>query len=219
MGGVKRPYNSARRDEQARQTRRAILAAAGRLFVQRGYGSTTLQEIADEAGVAVQTVYASFGKKTTVLEQLLDVSIAGDDAAVAVNDREWMQDVFTHPDPRARLQAYAAAVTAIHERAGDIFIVVRSAAAADSGLVALAVATEQRRRSGATSIVEALDAIGALRAELSVEEAVDVLWTLNSPDVHRLLVRESGWPPERFQAWLASMFIAALLAAAPRPAG
>ena len=213
MRDVKRNYTSTRRQEQARSTRRAVLAAAGRLFVDAGYGATTLQQVADDAGVAVQTIYATFGNKKSVLEELLGVSIAGDDAPVAVNDRGWMHDVFTNPDPSIRLSSYAAAVTAIHERAGDIFTVVRSAAAADPDLAPLAAATEQRRRSGATRIIEALDEIDALRPDLTVAEAVDVLWTLNSPEVHQLLVRESGWAPDRFRAWLARMFTAALLPA------
>lgn len=107
---VKRTYRSRRRRDQARTTRRAIVAAAGRLFVDAGYGATTQQQIADEAGVAVQTIYATFGTKRAILEQLLDTSIAGDDAPIVVNDRDWMREVFRNPDTSARLHAYAAAV-------------------------------------------------------------------------------------------------------------
>ena len=212
MADVKRNYDSTRRREQARQTRRAILDAAGGLFAGIGYGATTLQQVADEAGVAVQTVYAAFGNKPALLEELLDTSIAGDDERVAVNDRDWMRDVFHHPDPTVRLGAYAAAVTGIHERAGDIFSVLHAAAAADPTLAPLAATTEQRRRSGANSVVAGLDAIGALRDDLGVDEAIDVLWTLNSPQVHQRLVRDCGWTVDRFQAWLADTFRTALLA-------
>ena len=216
VNGVKRSYDSTRRQEQARQTRHAVLAAAGRLFTDAGYGATTLQQVADEAGVAVQTVYSTFGNKPALLEELLDTSIAGDDTPVAVNDRDWMHDVFQHPDPARRLDAYAAAVTGIHERAGDMFSVLRAAATTDPALVPLAATTEQRRRAGAASVVNGLETLGALRDDLTVDEAVDVLWTLNSSEIHQRLVRESGWSPDRFRAWLATTFRSALLAA-PEP--
>jgi AcrR family transcriptional regulator len=215
MANVKRNYDSSRRQEQARRTRRSILVAAGRLFTSGGYGATTLQQVADEAGVAVQTVYAAFGNKAALLEELLDTSIAGDDTPVAVNDRDWMHDVFHHPDPTARVDAYAAAVTGIHERAGDIFSVVRAAATTDPTLASLADTTEQRRRNGATNVIDGLDTIGALRGDLTVAEAVDILWTLNSPEIHQRLVRDSGWTPERFQDWLAAAIRTALLAPTP----
>ena len=211
VAGVKRNYDSSGRREQARQTRRSIVEAAGRLFTSGGYGATTLQQIADEAGVAVQTLYATFGNKAALLEELLDTFIAGDDTPVAVNDRDWMHDVFHHPDPVARINAYAAAVTGIHERAGDIFNVVRAAAAADLTLAPLAASTEQRRRIGATSVIDGLHAIGALRDDLTVVEAVDVLWTLSSPEIHQRLVRDSDWTPKRFQTWLAATMRTALL--------
>ncbi|MEZ5226267.1 MAG: helix-turn-helix domain-containing protein [Acidimicrobiales bacterium] len=221
MSGVKRPsgtdekarrsYDSSRRQARARATRRSILDAAARLFVDAGYGATTLQQIADEAGVAVQTIYATLGSKKAILEEVLDVSIAGDDAPVAVNDRDWMHDVFHHPDPHERLRAYAAAVTAIHQRAGSVFTVIRSAAAADPELAPLAATTEHRRRVGATNIIDALASITPLHPGLSVAEAIDVLWTLNSPEIHRHLVVDSGWAPDRFRTWLADTLIAALL--------
>ncbi len=128
-----------------------------------------------------------------------------------------MHDVFHHPDPYVRLDAYAAAVTGIHERAGAIFGVLRAAATTDLALAPLAATTEQRRRTGASSVVNALHSIGALRADLTTDEAVDVLWTLNSSEIHQRLVRDSGWTTDRFQAWLATTFRTALLAS-PQPA-
>lgn len=211
MNDVKRPYASARRQAQARATRRSIVDAAGELFVQAGYGATSLQQIADRAEVAVQTIYATFGNKRAVLEELLDTAIAGDDEPVAVNDRDWMHDVFHHPDPHARLQAYAAAVAAILHRAGAVFSVLQAAVAADPDLAPLAATTEQRRRTGSAAIVSALNEMGALRADLTVAEAVDVLWTLNSPDIYQRLVHDSGWPVERYQAWLAATMQTSLL--------
>lgn len=206
-----RPYKSERRQEQARQTRLSVLLAARKLFAHQGYGATTLQQIADEAEVSVQTVYASFGSKRVVLEQAIDVSIAGDDEQVAVNDRDWMHDVFNHPDPRVRLSSYAAAVRRIQAGAADMFAVVKAAAAVDPDLHALAATTEARRRTGARSVIDGLRSIDGLRADLPADEAVDVLWTLNSPEVFQLLVRRSGWSLDRYQAWLADTLQSQLL--------
>ena len=162
-----RTYRSPRRDEQARRTRAAIVAAARDLFTQRGYGATTLQHVADEAGVSVQTVYGVFGNKATLLQQALDVAIAGDDRPVAVNDRDWMHVVFHDPDPATRLRAYASAVRRIQERAADLFVVVAAASAADPALKDMADETDARRRRGASSVVDGLTSIGGLRTGLT----------------------------------------------------
>jgi AcrR family transcriptional regulator len=106
------------REARARQTRQHVLAAASTLFVADGYGATSIQAIADEAGVAVQTVYAVFGNKRSILAELLDVAIAGDDEQVSINERTWMEAVFTAPTAEARLRGYAAAVRSINGRAG-----------------------------------------------------------------------------------------------------
>ena len=200
-----------RREARARQTRRDVLAAASRLFVADGYGSTTLQGVADEAGVAVQTIYAVFGNKRALLEQLLDVAIAGDDERVAVNDLEWMEPVFSAPTAGERLQAYAAVGRRIQERAGDLFGVLESAASIDSELVELAQMTEGRRRTGAGSVIESVLSVGRIRPGLDVERATDLLWMLNGSAVFRHLVRRAGWSPDEYQQWLATAMVEQLL--------
>jgi AcrR family transcriptional regulator len=210
-----RTYRSPRRDAQARETRAAVLAAARRLFVAHGYGVTTLQQIAEGAGVAVQTVYAAFGTKRRVLEELLDLAIAGDDAPVAVNDRDWMHDVFHGRDARRRLTAYAAAVRRIHAGAGDVFAVLADAAAADPDVAATAVEAERRRRLGAAAVVDAVLAVAALRPGLSRDQAVDLVWTFNSPEVFRLLVRRRGWSLDAYETWLADALGSSLLGTRP----
>jgi AcrR family transcriptional regulator len=200
-----------RRRERARATRRAVLAAARQLFVGDGYGATTIQAIADEAGVAVQTVYAAFGNKRTVLAELLDASIAGDDERVVVNAREWMRPVWEAPTAAERLRAYAAAVSRIMAGAGDVFAVVTAAAATDPDVVELAATTEQRRRSGAASVIESVRSVGALRPGLDTERAVDVLWLLNSPAVFAQLVRHAGWSQEAYESWLADAMVRELI--------
>lgn len=201
----------SRRDRKARATRRAILDAARRLFVAHGYVGTTIQAIAEEADVAVQTVYAGFTNKRTILAEVLDVTIAGDDAEISVNAREWMRPVWEAPTADERLRGYAAAVRQIMDRAGDVFTVVTSAAEVDPEAVALSNETESRRRAGAASVVDAVLAVGRLRADLDRERAVDVLWLLNSPAVHRQLVRRSGWSAAEYERWLADSMVSQLL--------
>ena len=200
-----------RREQKARATRRAVLAAAKKLFIADGYGATTIQAIADEADVAVQTVYAVFGNKRTILAELVDVSIAGDDAEVVVNDREWMRPVWEAPTSADRLRAYAAAVRRIMESAGDVFGIVTAAATNDADVVELAETTEQRRRAGAASVLDSVRKVGKLRSGLTRERAIDVLWLLNSPAVFAHLVRRAGWSLDQYQSWLADAMVAELL--------
>jgi AcrR family transcriptional regulator len=199
-----------RRQRKARATRMALLAAAKRLFVADGYGATTIQAIADEADVAVQTVYAVFGNKRTILAELVDVSIAGDDAEIVVNAREWMRPVWEAPTAAERLRAYAVAVRRIMDGAGDVFAVV-AAAAIDPDVVTLAEATERRRRVGAASVLDSVRKAGNLRPGLTPQRATDVLWLLNSPAVYAHLVRRAGWSPDQYQAWLADAMVTQLL--------
>ena len=191
------------------------MAAAARLFVASGYGATTLQGVADEAGVAVQTIYAVFGNKRTLLEQLLDVAIAGDDEQVVVNDRDWMKPVFAAPSAVERLHAYAFVVRRINGRAGDLFGVLESAASIDGDLVGLAEMTESRRRTGAGSVIASVMAVGRLRKGLDVDHAVDVLWLLNGSAVFRHLVRNAGWSLDEYEQWLAMAMVEQLLGSAP----
>jgi AcrR family transcriptional regulator len=188
-----------------------VLAAARKLFVADGYGATTIQAIADEADVAVQTVYAVFGNKRSILAELLDVSIAGDDAQIVVNAREWMRPVWEAPTAADRLRAYAAAVRRIMDGAGDVFAVVAAAATIDPEVVELADVTEQRRRAGARSVIDSVRSIGTLRPGLTLQRAIDVLWLLNSPTVFAHLVRRAGWSLDQYQAWLADTMVNQLL--------
>jgi TetR/AcrR family transcriptional regulator, regulator of autoinduction and epiphytic fitness len=189
-----------------------VLDAASRLFTTGGYGATTIQAIADEAGVAVQTVYAVFGNKRTILAELLDVSIAGDDEQIAVNDRQWMHQVWEAPTAAERLRAYAAACRGINDRAGDVFAVVAAAAATSTDIAELAETTERRRRLGTTSVIDSILEVGRLRPGLTRQQAIDVLWLLNSPIVFGHMVRRAGWSSDHYQRWLADTMIRELLA-------
>lgn len=206
---VKRKY--PRREQKARATRLAVLAAARKLFVAEGYGATTIKAIADEADVAVQTVYAVFGSKRSVLGELMDFAIAGDDAEIAINAREWMRPVWEAPTAQDRLRAYAVAVRRIMGSAADVFAVVASAATTDPDAVELAETTEQRRRTGAAMVVDSICAVGTLRSGLTAEHATDLLSLFNGPTVYLHLVRRAGWSAYQYQDWLADTLVGQLL--------
>ena len=199
------------RRERSRRPKRAIVLAAIERFVADGYGATTIAGIAGHAGVAVQTVYVSFGTKRAILAAALDQAIAGDDREVEINARDWMQDVFTAPTQAERLTAYAGAIRRILEQAGDMFAVVAAAASIDPDVVELAESTEARRLGGARSVVESVIAMGSLREGLSTDEAIDVLSLINSPATFHHLVRRRGWTLDRYQAWVAEVLQGELL--------
>lgn len=190
----------SRRAESAQQTRRAVIAAAAALFVDRGYVATTIDDIAAAAGVSRPTVF-SVGSKAQLLALARDVAMAGDDAPVAVTQRDSAQRVLGAPDTARLLELLAEHVTGVQERYGPLDEVLHRAADADPELEELWRRSEEQRRQGAAVFVEAL----AERAPLAVDpdEAVDALWLLMAPDVHTRLVRDRGWPRRRYASWLA----------------
>lgn len=199
----RRRYESARRVEQALQTRRSILAGARDLFVEHGYVGTTMQAVADRAGVSAATVYAAFGHKRTLLAALLDVSIAGDDAPVAVLDRAWVDDLRREPDLARRLSLLARQGRAILERRAPIDEVLRTAAAIDPEINSLWEDAREQRRAGQAQLLRLVAGDHGLRDGLSWSEAGDTLYAIGSPETYRLLVIDRGWSAARFERWYA----------------
>ncbi len=200
---TRRRYESPQRQEQARATRLAILEAARALFIGNGYGATTLQAIADRASVSVATVYAAFGNKRTVLKELVDVSIAGDDEPVAIADRKWVADLAAEPDRRERIRMLAANGRRILERRAAVDAVVDAAGATDPEIRALSDEMRRQRREGQARLLALVAGADGLRPGLDPEEAADILYAIASPETYRLLVDQRGWAPERFEQWMA----------------
>ena len=208
----RRPYRSPLRAEQARLTRNRILESAERLFVTSGYGSTTVAAIAARAEVAVDTIYATFGSKRGVLQSLMDVRVAGDDAPVALLDRGQPEALAAEPDARRRAQHIAEGITAVHERARRIDDLMLSAAGSDPDIAVLRADIQQRQRlEGMRRTVRALTDAGPLRPGLDDDHAADVLWTLAGPDVHRLLRDQRHWSEDEYREWLADSIARLLL--------
>lgn len=212
----KRRYSSTRRQEQARETRRQIIEAARRLFLERGYGGTTIDAIAAEAGVAVETVYATFRNKRTILARLFDVSVVGDDLPVPLLERGGPQEVRQEHDQERQIQLFARGIGEIMSRVGSLFEVMRLAAATEPEIATLLHDVLEQRHKGMQFFVEALTRNGPLRPGFDVSEAVDVVWTLTSAEVHRLLTVDRGWSGDRYETWLADSLTILLL---PQPSG
>ena len=157
---VKRRYDSARRQEQARQTRRAILDAAGRLFVDPGYAATPLTAVAAEAGVAVQTVYAVFGSKRQLLSDLVDVTLAGDDEPVALPDRRSSPRSARWPTRGRSSTRYARHLAEIHARQAQVMLALAGAATADADAAAIWRKNVDDRRRGMAMFAAELVATG-----------------------------------------------------------
>src|SRR4051794_19396327 len=207
----KRTYYSPRRQEQARETRQKILAAAQRLFASHGYIATTLPAVAREAGVSPATITVVFGTKPALLDALIKSAVRGDDAPAPMSQRSWWQDMLRQPDPAHQLALYAAITQRIHERTTDIAEIVRGAAAADPELAAIRQALGESRLQDDREVAQVLADKAALAPGITPEQATDQLWALGSSEVYRMLVVERGWSPEQYEQWLASSLICSLL--------
>ncbi|MCW2640571.1 MAG: HTH-type transcriptional regulator mtrR [Dactylosporangium sp.] len=210
---VKRRYESTRRQEQARQTRRAILDAAGKLFVDPGYAATPLTAVAAEAGVAIQTVYAVFGSKRQLLSELVDVSVAGDDEPVALPDRPFVADIRALADPRAKLTRFARHLTETHARQADVMIALAGAATADPDAAEIWRKNVEERRQGMAVFAADLAATGRLRPEQDVDRVADILWLAMDVRNYDWLVRQRDWSLEQYQRWYVDTVAAAILTA------
>lgn len=207
----RRRYDSSRRQAQARLTRRAILTAARDLFLERGYAATTMADVAAAAEVSVETVYKAFRNKSGLVKALFDVAIVGDDQPIPMLQRERVTKMREEPDPRQKLLMYGKHLSEAGPRAGQLQLLIRSAAASDPDASAVWDQMVQERLTGMTEFARHLHEGGYLRPGVSLEEARDVLWTYNSVELFDLLVLQRGWHPDRYGRWIAKAMIAALL--------
>lgn len=196
---VKRAYSSSLRQEQAAQTRLRILDSAGDLFLTKGYPSTTIREIAEGAGVAVDTVYATFGTKVRVLTALIDRRLAPAGQA-SVLDRPEALAVRDEPDQRRQIRLFADDMAQISQRVRPMFEMLRVAAAVESEVAPVYQEMEEQRARNMRQAVEWIASSGSLR--VSIDRAVDVVWALASPDLARLLCDLQGWSSDDYAEWL-----------------
>ncbi|WP_433035836.1 TetR family transcriptional regulator [Actinomycetospora sp. CA-053990] len=208
--GVKRRYDSTRRREQAQENRRRVLDAAHELFVDQGYGATTIVEIASAAGVAAETVYAAFRTKLTVLRRAWDVAVGGDEDDVRLLDRPELRAVFAEPDLAARLTRFATVNTAIMRRTARLRLAIQSAAGGDPAAADFLGELDRERLAVMDEHAGAAEATG----QLAVPEDTcrDVLFATTDGSLWLTLVGRRGWSDEAYAAWLARVWTATLVA-------
>ena len=215
---TRRSYDSPRRREQARATRRAILEAARELFIERGYVATTIDAVAEDAEVSPETVYAVFGTKRALLSELIDISIAGDGDAPPVLEQGWVQEMRDEPDPRRRLSILARNGRSILERRAPIDEVVRGAAAADPDIAALWQRGKAQRFAGQRELLRIIVGETGLRAGIDLETGADILYAIGSPETYLLLVADRGWSSLTFERWYDATLARLLLGSSETPA-
>jgi AcrR family transcriptional regulator len=206
---VKRQYDSTWRQEQARETRQRIIQAAHDLFVREGYGRTTIADIARAAGVAVETVYAAFRNKHTLLRQVWYVSFRGDEEDIRLWDRPEVRAVIAEPDLTRRFVAQAVVLTAVFRRVTPLLLMLQGAVATQPDAAAMLAEFDEMRLDAAGKYARAAAATAQLA--VSEEDCRDVLWATLDGDLWYRLVAERGWSDERFAAWLGQLWISALV--------
>jgi TetR/AcrR family transcriptional regulator, regulator of autoinduction and epiphytic fitness len=213
---VKRRYDNSRRQAQARATRLRAIEAAQRLFTEHGYPATTIEAIAEAADTPLPTLYRLFGSKRALLGAVLDTAFGGDDQPIAFADRPAVRAARAEPDPVKMVTAFARIAREFMERSSPILHVLATAAQVDPDAAGLLAEIRRQRHTGQSRIVAALQARGALDPGLDISEAADMVYALLSPDVHRILTVERGWPAGRYERWIARS-LSALLPAGHRP--
>jgi AcrR family transcriptional regulator len=206
-----RPYDSSRRQAQARQTRAAILEVARAQFLERGFAATTVGEIATAVGVSVETVYKAFANKAGLLKAMFDVAIVGDDEPIPLQQREMVARIQAEPDGRKKLAIYGNSYAERAERAVPVQLLARDAAASDPGARAVLDQLNEERLTGMTAFSRHLHESKVLRKSIRAPDALDVLWLFTAPEVYERLVIERGWTTQRFGAWITQQLVAALL--------
>ena len=204
------------RDQQARATRSAIVDAAAPLFITRGYGGTTVDDIARAAGVSRKTVFTSVGGKPAALKLAIDWAIVGDQEAVPLLERPHVRAGMAEPNARRVLTDFAHSVSEISARYAPLNAVAQAASGLDPEIRALVEDGQAQRLQGIRVLAQALAERGALRG-ISTSEAADVLWLFNDPAVYQHLVFERHWNEERYQRWLTDALAALLIARGYRP--
>jgi AcrR family transcriptional regulator len=210
-GPVKRKYRSAQRSAAAAATRARIRQAAAQLFVERGFVSTTMRDVAALAGVGERTLYDAFPTKAALFGHTLGVVTVGDEEPVPVADRPAVRAAQDEPDPRAAIAQAVAYVTGLLERAGDLIMVSVEAAGTDPDMRTATDAGARATHQVHLALTRALHERGALHDGLDAATAADIMYALTSPHMHQLLRRHRGWSLQRYRTWLENILIHELL--------
>jgi AcrR family transcriptional regulator len=191
----RRPYRSPLREQRTAETRRAVAEAARELFVSNGWSATGMRDVAAAAGVALETVYSHFSSKPGLLRAVADAAVVGDDADIALANRP--EFVAMGEGRRsARIAAAAKLLTAVQARTAGVAELLRQAAPGDQEIAEMLRSTRERQRSDVSTALELV--VG----RVPTPSERDGVWAVVSPEIYLLLVEESGWTPEQYEAWI-----------------
>src|SRR6266853_1828049 len=208
----KRPYKSLVRQRRASDTRRRIVNATRQLLQSEGYDGMTIEAIAQRAKVSAQSVYAIFKSKTGILIALLDQSTFGPDYDEVVGQ------ALSASDPETRLRRAASVARQIRGAQSAAFDLLRGAGVVAPELAKLEQQRERLRYERQERMIISLRDAKRLRLGLNHQTARDIFWMFTGGDVYRMLVRERGWSPQKYQDWLADTLVHSLLTPAkPSP--
>ncbi|MFI8308219.1 TetR/AcrR family transcriptional regulator [Streptomyces sp. NPDC085927] len=199
-----------RRAERSRRTREKIVEAARELFVAQGYGATSLQEVADRAGVAVQTVYFVFRNKRALFKDVVDTSIAGDVEPVATMDRDWFRAACAEPTAVGQLRSHVRGVREILGRVAPVMPMIAAAAATDPEIAAQWPTGRDPRYIVQHAAAEVLVSKPDARPDIDTARAADLLYGLLSPELYLVFVRDRGWSPGSWEEWACAALAAQL---------
>jgi AcrR family transcriptional regulator len=203
------PYDNSQRQEMARTTRARIIEVAEESFLRRGFGGTTIRQVAEGAGVSQETIYKTFGGKAALLKSVYDVSLVGDDDDIPLTGRPESIAVRDAQSPAAAATAYAELAQLISSRIDPLLRVLLGARDTDKSLAEFARTTEKERHVGSSFYVRRWEENGWLRDDITVDHAIDAVWALNSPQPRWLLL-DHGWSDKQYTQWLADLIRAAI---------
>jgi AcrR family transcriptional regulator len=202
MPDVKSPrtYSSPVREEQAVRTRTRIVEAADQLFQERGYAGATMKDIAERAGVARDTVHATFGNKAALIPAIIDLRLVPDESVANVAESPEALAIKNETDPVRQIELFADFITRLNVVLRPIFAVMRAAAPSEPAVAEAMASLEANRMRNMRLYAGWFAACGPLRT--SVDAAADTIFTIVSPDVGRLLCEELGWSRKKHAAWV-----------------
>lgn len=206
----KRRYDSSRRRAAAEETRAAVLAAARELFTTRGYAATSVAEVARQAGVSVDTLYAAVGRKPQLLLAVHDIELAEGDGPLAAEQRRYVQEIRAAETAADKIAAYAAALARVLPRTVPLLEALRIAGQSDPACQEVYAGVGERRAANMRLFAADLRATGELRDDLDDDCVADLVWSMNSPDYFQL-IRSRGYSPEQYAGLVREVWTRALL--------
>jgi len=191
-----------------------VITVARDLFLERGYGHTTVADIAESSGVSVETIYAAFRTKATLLHKAWDITVGGDDQDVVFHERPEVKAIRDEPDLARRLRLQATFSTKTAERIAPFQLMVQSAAGSEPAAASMLEEMGRQRLAGLGVMASEAEATGQLA--VPVEECCDIMWSMTDGMLWHRLVTERGWSSERFAMWLGELWVRLLVSRRPR---